>query len=250
MADLILAILVVILPTAFAIAVELVSKDIKDRPYWRVVVLVFGFGTSGLTGYQMWRADDHAARDRQEAILETSAKVSESVTKSVGKTLSEQYADTINELQGKIGSLEAQLRTQGKKVDVIGQSNIVTGKNPIRVEVTNPSTAGGGEPTLNIHASSMVTAPQIQYGQHATQIILTTNIRMHGAHVTFLCKDKLNRGEALISGSNYVEGGGRLDDEHTFQVDIGAPDWAPDFPLVVTFFHDVDLLGTCYIKSR
>src|SRR5437016_13347479 len=128
----------------------------------------------------MWRANKLAAKDRQEAILETServsATVSESVSKSVTKALSDQYTQTINGLQGKVGSLEAQLQTQGRKVDVIGKSNIVTGKNPIRVEVTNPLPgATPGEPALSIHASTMSTTSQAQYGKHASQIILTTN---------------------------------------------------------------------------
>ncbi len=44
MGDQILAVAVVLLPTLFAVGVEVVSKEIKDHPYWRIVVLTFGVG--------------------------------------------------------------------------------------------------------------------------------------------------------------------------------------------------------------
>jgi hypothetical protein len=42
-----------------------------------------------------------------------------------------------NTLQSQVFSLESQLSEQSKNVDIIKRSNIVTGKNPVRVEITN-----------------------------------------------------------------------------------------------------------------
>jgi hypothetical protein len=258
MLDMILAWAVIFLPIALSIIFIFVPARLEDEKAhlkWRHWLVVFGILFGALAYWQQSHAALSASRDREDAITKTSenvsARVSESVSKSVAKSVGEQYTQTINDLQGKIGALEAQLQTQGKKVDVIGKSNIVTGKNPIRVEVTNPTLAAStGEPALSLHASSMSTTPETKYGQHATQIILTTNKRMNGAHLTIICKDKLNRGDAWISGTTYMMGGGQLVDEHTFQVDVGSPDWSPEFPLVVRFHHDVDFLGNCTITPR
>ena len=57
MGDQILSWAVVILPTLFALGIEVVSKEIKEHPYWRAAVLTFGLGLSVLTGLQIHRAD-------------------------------------------------------------------------------------------------------------------------------------------------------------------------------------------------
>jgi hypothetical protein len=57
MLDQILTVLVVILPTLFAVLLEAVSKEIKEHPYWRIGVLTFGIGLSALTWIQISRAD-------------------------------------------------------------------------------------------------------------------------------------------------------------------------------------------------
>src|SRR5216684_158795 len=158
MVDQILAVAVVLLPTLFAVGIEVVSKEIKAHPYWRIAVLAFGLGLSALTWFQMSQATKAANTERAKAIVETSekvsAQVSESVSKSVTKALSDQYTGTINSLQGQIGTLQAQLATQGKNVDAIKSSNIVTGKAPIKVELANLGALPVGEVPLDIKVSS------------------------------------------------------------------------------------------------
>jgi hypothetical protein len=250
--DQILALIVVILPTLFALGIEVVSKEIKDHRYWRIGVIAFGVGLSALTGFQMSQAHKEARVDQEAAIVDTSrrvsAAVSESVTQSVTKAVSEQYTQTINELHSEIGSLQAQLAAQSKKVDLIQGSNIVTGKEPIRVEIANPSVLRTGEPQLSIHASAMPVGPNPQYGKNARQIILTTNKVMNGGRVRITCKNKINQGSATISGAGVImRGGGGMIDEKTYVSGIGSPNWSPDFPLVVTLYFDEDDLGPCTI---
>lgn len=60
-----LAVLVVILPTLFAVVLEAVSKEIKERPYWRIGVLAFGVGLSALTWLQIARADSLHGHEQQ-----------------------------------------------------------------------------------------------------------------------------------------------------------------------------------------
>jgi arginine exporter protein ArgO len=76
MGDQILAVAVVLLPTLFAVGIEGVSKEIKQHPYWRRIVFTFGIGLSVLTWFQMSRANKTATIDRQNAIVETSKRVS------------------------------------------------------------------------------------------------------------------------------------------------------------------------------
>ncbi len=67
MFDQLLTISVVLLPTLFAVAVEVVGRRIKVHPYWRVAALGFGVGISALTGLQVHRSDRaHREEVRQQ----------------------------------------------------------------------------------------------------------------------------------------------------------------------------------------
>jgi len=88
--------LVVILPSIFGLTMELVSKSIRERWYYRLGIVVFEISLSGLTYLQIYRSLKVAAQEQQKAVEETSKKVSanvsESVSKTVSKSLSDQYA--------------------------------------------------------------------------------------------------------------------------------------------------------------
>lgn len=246
--------LVIILPTLFGLSIELVSKSIRERWYYRLGVVLFGLSLSGLTWLQISRSHKAAAKEQQTAIEETSkrvsASVSESVSKNVSKSVSEQYAQTINTLQLKIGSLEGQLSEQGKSVDIIKRSNIVTDKNPIKVEITNQNALPAGQAPLDIHASQLAGNPIPEYGKNARQIILTTNRVMDGARVRITCKNRINQCNATLPDAGAILGGGRAIDEHTCLSSIDSPNWSPDRPLVVTLFFDEDDVGECTIFLR
>ncbi len=159
--------------------------------------------------------------------------------------MGDQYTQTINTLQTQIASLESQLEVQGKNVETIKGSNIVTGKGPVPVEITNPSGAGGGEPQLKIFASEMPAQPNATYGKNARQFIFTTNRRMNGGRMSISCKNKINGGYATLAGAGGVMGGGSNNDDHTFSSGIAAPDWSPQYPLVIILFYDESDLGGC-----
>jgi hypothetical protein len=247
--DQVLSLMVVILPTLFAIGIEVVPEKIKKHLYWPIGVVAFGVGLSVLTGFQMFRANKIAAADRQSAIVETSQRVSESVSESVSrsvtKSVSEQYTQTINGLQLQIGTLEAQLTAQGRKVDVIRGSNIVTGKEPIKVEVTNQPPGAPAGPAVRV--SRMFVTPRPQYGKMAMQFILTTDRVMNGGKALLHCQNKINNGTAQISGASITAGGGGMQDQNTFKAWIDAPNWAPSSPLVITLYFDEPDLGKCDI---
>jgi hypothetical protein len=147
MVDHLLGWLVIILPTLFALGIEVVSKEIKEHPGWRIGVIIFGVGLSALTWFQMSRTNKANNVDRENAIVETSKRVSAAVSESVTKAVGEQYKQTIADLHSQIGTLQSQLSEQGKNVNTIKSSNIVTGKKPVKVEVMNPS--GGNAPPSN-----------------------------------------------------------------------------------------------------
>jgi hypothetical protein len=254
MFDLLLSWAVVILPTAFALGIEVVSKEIRDRPYWRLGVIAFGIGLSSLTWFQMSRATNAANTDRKKAIVETSEKVSarvsasvsESVSKSVTKAVSDQYAGTINTLQLQIGTLQGQVALQGKSVEAIKSSNLVTGKQPIKIEVANPEALS--QPV--VHVSAMTVPSNPRYGKNAMQLILTTDRAMSGGRAIVSCKNKINQGisQVLGTGGMAMTGQPGLLSDHEYRADIVLPDWSPDSPLVVTLYFDEDTLGPCSVK--
>jgi hypothetical protein len=229
-----LAWVVIMAPTLFAIGLEVVEEEQRKGWTWKWRIGVIGFGVllSALTGFQIHRADRIATRDRETAIRETSEKVSasvsasvsDSVTKSVTKAVGDQYADTINRLNTQIGNLQGLLATQGKDVKDIKSSKLITGKEPVKVEISNPGMVSGGGPQgasmPQIHVSSLPTTPTPQFGKFARQVILTTDRRMDGGRVRVICKGVIKRGDAFLSGTSGVMGGGALVDDHTY--DSGA----------------------------
>jgi hypothetical protein len=102
MFDQILTVAVVLLPTIFAVVIELVSEDIKKSGFWRVGVLVFGVVLSILTFYQIHRADGIAAKDREDAIEKTSQSVSEKVVPKVAAETSANVTEALNQQYGSV----------------------------------------------------------------------------------------------------------------------------------------------------
>ncbi len=47
-ADQLLSFAVVVLPTVFALSIEVVSKSVRENPYYRVAVVIFGLTLSAL----------------------------------------------------------------------------------------------------------------------------------------------------------------------------------------------------------
>jgi hypothetical protein len=122
---------------------------------WRIALVVLGFAFSGVAGWQQDRASKTANKEREKAISETATQTSERVTKVLSKEYAEQtktlrkdYSEQINSLYQKVGILQQQISEQGRDVTTIKQSNIVTGKKAIKVEVINQG-VGGANPAIS-----------------------------------------------------------------------------------------------------
>ena len=95
MVDQILAVSVVLLPTLFAVGIEVVSKEIKEHLNWRIAVLGFGVGLSVLTWFQMSRAANNARKDQEDAIKTTATKVSE-LERNIREKLGQNNEDRVS----------------------------------------------------------------------------------------------------------------------------------------------------------
>jgi hypothetical protein len=146
MLDHLLAWVVVIAPTFFALGLEVIDERIRRHFYWRIGVIVFGLSLSGLTWWQQSRE----ILARENAVRETSQQVAAETSKQVTKAVTEQYSQMVADQKRQITELQNQLSAQGKDVSVIKGSNIVTGKNPVRVEVINPPSATKETAPLNL----------------------------------------------------------------------------------------------------
>jgi len=241
--DKILGLLVVVVPVALGLIVILVPakrEDPKRHILWRFALGACLIAYGGLTWWQQSRATRIANRERESAIEETSASVSANVT----KTVTQQYSQMIADQKQEIADLKKQLSAQGKDVAVIRNSNIVTGKAPVKVEVTNPP-PGGQEHPPELHGFSHEASPNPQYGNRAIEFILTTNKVMNGTKGMLQCsKGKINRGTARVLGADVMIGGGGISDDRTFTVNLSSPNWSPDSALSITLYFDDDL-GTC-----
>jgi hypothetical protein len=147
--DQILSWMLIVLPVAFGFILILVpgkAEDEQKHMRWRYILggCLIAFGV--LTWVQQSRAIKVAAKDRENAITETSGKVASATSASVTKAVGEQYQTMITDLTNQIQALKQQLAAQAKDVGIIKGSDIVTGKKPIQVEVTNGSAPLAGNP--------------------------------------------------------------------------------------------------------
>ena len=194
---------------------------------------------TGLVWFWQYREDAEAKLSQVEAVHQTS--------ENVHKTVKEENQKVIESLGGtitKLGNVVADLQ---KQVNDIHGSNIITGKKPVPVEVTNPQAhAPGATDGPQVNVASMWATPRPEYGKVAKEFILTTTKVMDGAHVAVTCENKINQGTAqLAGGSAMMSGGGGIQGDHTYIASISSPNWSPRAPLVMTLFFDEPDLGKC-----
>ncbi len=104
--------IVVVLPTLFALAIELINQKTRRKRYWRYSVIAFGVALSGLTWWQQSRAAKQAKVDQDEAIERTAERVAATTSTSVTGALNKQYGELIGNLYKDIGKLEGKLDSQ------------------------------------------------------------------------------------------------------------------------------------------
>jgi hypothetical protein len=236
--DSFLAWFVVLAPTLFAFGIELVSEQIRKSRKWRVGVIVFGLSLSGTTYWQQSRERSASAKDRQKAIQETSAETSKLVTASV----SDLYSHKISEQNMQIADLQAELKAQSRNIDTIKGSDIISGKKPVKVEVTNPSIVQSPPvPMLSgIRIASQKQIPSddsnLPFG---LEVVIQTDTDIVPVKLAVLCDGPIGKGDAALEGGGaytmiihgLAEGNDRI-----FITKWETPAWTPQRPILVRLF--------------
>ena len=157
-------------------------------------------------------------------------------------TVKEEDGKVIDTLGKTIGRLNDLVSAQRSQIQDIHDSNFVTGKKPVSVVIKGAAQTSSPE----FHISEVEGQPRPEFGKHATEFILTTTKVMNGGRVLLTCDGKINKGAASIAsgGMTMVSGMGMVDD-HTFASGISLPNWAPEFPLLITVYYDEEKLGAC-----
>lgn len=219
----------------------------QHRFRWIVAIALVVMGVGAFLSDAVQKANDRA--DRQKAVEDTAKRVAKETTENVTEAMGKQYGGLVTSLNAQVGDLKAQLLDQSKRVKEIGESNIVTGKKPITVNVANPEALVKGEPGPEFHATEVPVDPDPKYGKHATRILLTTNKTMNGAQVAIHCAHKINHGFAGMPGAGVMlVAGQEVVNGQTFVVRITSPNWSPTFPMLITLYYDDDSVGPCEIS--
>jgi hypothetical protein len=263
MLNLVLGWMVIVLPFLgslwLAFVAERLTKDVKLKTQ----VVVFGVIVSALTWWQISRADKQAEVDRNNAVVETSKNVSASVSETVTNALAAQYQHTIDGLNQEIAELKGELQNQGKKVDVIGRSNIVTGKSPIKVEVANgnlPATL----PTPTIEGLSVISQEPLSSSPHpdapyGIRVVVSTKTPMQPTKFGLEFDNEVLYGE-IQTGSNFsgvvLSADGRVNDKaklpekNSWAWRVDEPKFLPETPWIVRLYGKAPLKITRIVMGH
>jgi hypothetical protein len=156
MLDIFLNWFVIAIPFLVAVGATVLALRLPhERHYWKFVwgAIVVGLLFSALAYWQQVRAAHQAEASQREAIEKTAKTVAKETTDNVTEAVGKQYQTLVSSLTSQNQSLAMQLAAQGKDVSTIKSSNIVTGKKPLKVEVTNPAAppvSAGAPPLPNL----------------------------------------------------------------------------------------------------
>jgi hypothetical protein len=246
MFDLILGWAVVMLPFLFAIGVELVPKEQRDDRRWKWGIIAFGLLLSIVTFFQMQRATTAAKADKDGAIVETSTRVSASVTKAV----TEQYQGLIADQKKQISDLQAQVTEQGRDVSVIKGSNIVTGKHPIKVEVEAPQ-----RPTPKIEGITVLSVTQLPSSPYpeapyGIRVVVQATTTLQPTQLGLECDHDILRAD-FTAGENFTgmtetatgkmnNADGKPNDK-TWAIRVTTPAFSPEVPWIMKLYGKEEL---------
>lgn len=192
--------LFVVIPVVLGLIVILVptkKEDAKGHTRWRYILGACLL----LYGLLAWWEQNNQDRQRDKAIRDTSEQVSVQVTKDVTKAVAEQYQAVIQNLTSQIGDLKGQLAAQGKDVSMIKASNIVSGKNPVKVEVTNPPRQPAAPPT-NI---SWTQSQSSTSGKAAVIVKLSVDSSVNIPAFLATCDRPCNTSQAITAGVSMAQ---------------------------------------------
>ena len=238
----VLSILVIALPVVASVVPFFMPEKAESpamHKRWRIGFVIFAVLYSCLVGFWQYRTTAEDELEKKDAVIQNSGEVR--------KIVKEEDHAMVTALNTAISSLSNLVSTQQQQINDIHNSNFVTGKKPVQVQISNPQSLAP-QAAPEIHVSSMPVTPDPRNGKAATQFILTTNKVMEGGRVRVQCTKVIKQGNAQISGIGYVtQSGGGLMDDHTWESGIASPNWSPNFPLVITLYSDADL-GRCSFK--
>ena len=181
MVDVFLNWFVVAIPFLVTVGATVLALKLPHERHYRKLVagaVVIGLAFSGFAYWQQIRVSQQAIKDRDSAVEET--------TRNVTKAVGEKYSGLINSLTSQVGELKGQIAAQSKDVGIIKGSNIVTGRNPVKVEVINPSGApglGAQAPPEVEHVQLLKSAENSRYqdAPFASKLVLQSNLPINPA---------------------------------------------------------------------
>jgi hypothetical protein len=120
MFDIVLAWIVVIAPTLFALGLEVMNDNVRKHRFWKYGVILFGISLSALTFWQQYRAVKNAKADEENAIQHTAEnvtkelapKVAADTSSSVTSALNKEYGVVIGNLYRQIGEMQTRQQSQ------------------------------------------------------------------------------------------------------------------------------------------
>jgi CxxC motif-containing protein len=250
--DQILSWMLIILQVAFGFILILVpakQEDLKRHMRWRYALggLLIAFGV--FTWIQQSRALKASIADREKAITETSERVSIKVaadtSASVTKTVTELYSQMIAQQKSQISDLQAQVKAQGSDVKAIKGSDFISGKNPIKVEVTNglPSAPTSAQ-VENMRMSWDVETSIHNDAPYAKKVTIQVDAPVNPIKFAIVCDAPIKYGDVKIADEGGVYYGGNeiyKNDAHIYVINMtgqGAALLRPDAPLVVHLYSD------------
>ena len=207
--------------------------------WWKICFLVAGVILSTFMYWQQSRAEHAAQEERAEAIQSTAKRVTEDVTTS----LKQQYEPIISDLKGQISQLQNELRSQGKSIETIRESNIVTGKLPVKVEVTNPPGAAPAVPApiltgIRIAAQKRIASddPELPFG---LEVVIQTDVDIIPVRLAIVCDGPIGKGTAILEGGGIFtrpHQGIAEGHENIFITKWDSPAWTPQKSIVARLF--------------
>ena len=254
MLDQILSWLVLVVPVLLGLLLILVPakhEDERRHMLWRYILGVALIVYGGIAWWQQARFARQSLTDRDAAIDRTSKSVSASVSESVSRSVSQQYQQTIDNLNTKIVQLENDVQSQGKKVDLIGRSDIVTGKNPVKVEITNASSGIASPPVPKIEGieildqEPLLTSPY-KDAPYGVKVIIQTKTELQPVKFGIECDKEVAYGE-FSPGADYtgiiVSTPGRLTNSRDNSIKtnswgwkVNDPKFVPETPWIVRLY--------------
>ncbi len=245
MVDQILAFVVVIAPTIFALGIEVIDKRTRETTKWRVGIIVFGVALSGLTLWQQTSERRASAKERETAIKETSQQVAAETSKQVTKAVTEQYSQMVADQKKQISELQSELVAQRKDVATIKSSNIVTGKGPIPVKVMNePPPAAAVAQVENLRMSWEPETSTHNDAPYAKKITIQADAPVNPIKLAIVCDVPIKYGEVrMVDPATMFFGGNEIyeKDAHIYIINMTTQGTAllrPDAPLVVHLYSD------------